>query len=177
MLPLHLHQVFMILHMILHQVGQVVSQEDRVFLFESCALDLYGVEFCGGMKMKYYKEVEKSYHWLVKRTIGESKFYGNHQACFESGLLTWELLVNWKVFIIWENIINSDNEILQLFFDEDKWDTILGKRVKDFVMFYGKDVDTAKELKKIFKLFIEAMCVLKEGEEEVEEEGEEDVDV
>ena len=83
-------------------------------------------------------------------------------------------MVKWKVFIIWENIINSDNEILQLFFDEDRWDTILGKRVKDFVMFYGKDVDTAKELKKNFKLFIEAMCVLKEGEEEVEEEGEVD---
>ena len=30
------------------------------------------------------------------------------------------------------NIINSDNEILQLFFDEDKWDTILEKRVKDY---------------------------------------------
>ena len=113
--------------------------------------------------MKCYKEVEKSYHWLVKRTIGESKFFSNHQACFESGLLTWELLVKWKVFIIWESIINSDNEILQLFFDEDRWDTILGKRVKDFVMFYGKDVDTAKELKKNFKFIYRSNVCFERG--------------
>ena len=151
-------------NMILHQVGGVVSQEERIFLLQTCALDLYGVEFCGETKKKLSNDVAKSYHWLIKRALRRSKFTGNHEVCFESGLLTWELLVNWKVFSLWEKIINSENGILKLLWGDDKGDTVLGKRVGEILMQYGREVDTAKDLKTNLKLFVEAMVALKDGE-------------
>ena len=160
-------------NMILHQCGKVIKEEDRLFLLETCAFDLYGVEFCTKISKKQYTDVERGYHWLIKRALKESKYYGNHQACAEGGMLTWELISGWKVFILWQQIINSNNEILKHIFGQYKWETEMGRKVKGILMQYGKDIDSAKELKKVMLTFVEAMAVLKELERDAKESGEE----
>jgi hypothetical protein len=49
-------------NMILKQVGNIVQKDDRCFLLETCAFDLYGVEFCEKVGKKIYKDTGKSYH-------------------------------------------------------------------------------------------------------------------
>ena len=80
--------------------------------------------------------------------------------------MTWDLRILWKEFIMWEQICNSDNEIMRLIFGENKWETELGKNVIQTLMEYGKESNDAKELKENMKLYVEAMAVLKEFEAE-----------
>jgi len=87
-------------NMVLQQVGKIVEQDDRIYLLNCCAFDLYGVEFCRENNKKLLQSVARSYHWLIKRGMGLSKFYSNHAACAESELLTWELKCLWKEFIL-----------------------------------------------------------------------------
>jgi hypothetical protein len=155
-------------NMILQQVGKVVGQKERIYLLNVCAFDLYGIEFCREVEKKVSGDVGKSYHWLIKRCLGYSKYYGNHCACAESGLLTWELQRIWKEYILWEKISNSSNEIMKVLFDKNKWETDLGISVLKNSMMYGREVRSAKELKENMLLFIEAMAVLKEMEREAE---------
>ena len=87
-------------------------------------------------------------------------------ACVESGLLTWELLKAWKELILWEKILNSENEIMGLLFDDKRWDTLLGKRVFKTIMDFGKDAEGAKEIKMNMMTFIEGVAILKEIEKD-----------
>jgi len=153
-------------NMVLQQVGTIVAEKDRVYLLQCCAFDLYGIEFCNNISRKLTVNFAKSYHWLVKRSLGLSKFYGNHMACVESGLLTWELLKAWKELILWEKILNSENEIMGLLFDDKRWDTLLGKRVFKTIMDFGKDAEGAKEIKLNMMTFIEGVAILKEIEKD-----------
>ena len=158
-------------NMILQQVGKVVEQRDRVYLLNCCALDLYGLEFCDGISKKLFENAGKSYHWLIKRSIGENKFFGNHAACAESGLLTWNLMDVWKKNILWEKICGSENDILLLLFGDKKWETKLGKMIHDSVIEFGKNARNVKEMKENMKLVIEATAVLKEMERQEELDG------
>jgi hypothetical protein len=165
-------------NMILHQVGNVVGSEDKSYLLETCAFDLYGIEFCVENKIKQFKDVEKSYHWLVKRSIGYSKFASNHIACMDSGLMTWENMIHWKRCILWDSIRKSENEIIKLVFGNSKWETMLGKQIRMMFLKYGKEIKTAKEFKSKLKLITEGIGTLKrldemERESETEDEMEE----
>ena len=109
-----------------------------------------------------YKETERSYDWLIKRALLKSKFCGNHEA--EAEQLTFALISGWKVLILWENIVNCENGIVELIFGERKWNSELGSRVRDILLTYGRDVRNARELKSAMKLFVEGMAILKEME-------------
>jgi hypothetical protein len=153
-------------NMILQQVGKFLNNDDRVRIVDVCAFDLYGIEFCEQLSNKLFKEVEKSYHWLVKRSLGYSKFRGNHCACAEGELLTWELQIVWRKNVLWEQIANSKNDIVKKIFGNAKWQTDLEKEVKKNLMEYGKEVTDSKGLKKNLKLHVEAVAILKELEKE-----------
>jgi len=152
-------------NMVLQQVGKFVEQKDRVYLLDSCALDLYGVEFCREVNKKVVHSAAVSYHWLIKRCMGENKFFGNHAVCAESGLLTWEMKCLWREFILWKNISNSSNEIMKILFGDNKWETALGESVLRTLMHFGREVKNAKELKSNMLLHVEAVAILKEMEE------------
>jgi len=153
-------------NMILQQVGNVVEIKDRTYLLNCCAFDLYGVEFCNLISCKDMENARKSYHWLVKRCLGRSKFYGNHAAAVESGLLTWDMNCKWKEVGLWENIQKSQNEIMaKLFKQRNKWETELGKKVRQTLIDFGRDLKGVKGVKENMMMFIEAMAVLKEREE------------
>ena len=150
-------------NMILQQVGNVVELKDRTYLLNCCAFDLYGVEFCNLISCKDMENARKCYHWLVKRCLGRSKFFGNHAAAVESGLLTWDMNCKWKEVVLWENIQKSQNVIMEkLFNQENKWDTELGNKVSQTLIDFGRDVEGVKGVKENMMLFIEAMAVLKE---------------
>ena len=149
---------------VLHQMGKLMEREDKMYLLETCALDLYGIEFCKGMTKKVWTDLERSYHWLVKRGLREGKNYGNHKACAEAGMLTWNLLVNWKKAILWDLLRNSNNKIVEVFYGKNKWETEFGGEMRSLYMEHGKDCNGAREIKKRMKLFVEAMAVLKEEE-------------
>lgn len=153
-------------NMILQQVGKFVEQKDRVYLLDCCAFDAFGMEFCRQVGKKFFNDVGKSYHWLIKRSLGYNKFVGNHMVCSESGLLTWELKCAWKEFILWEKICDSDNEIMKVLFGDKKWETDVGKNVRETLMQYGKEVKNVKQLKENMMMFVDAMAVLKELEKE-----------
>jgi hypothetical protein len=160
-------------NMILGQVGKVVNKEDMCYLLETCAMDLYGIEFCVDVKKKVFNDVKKSYHWLIKRATKNSKYAKNHWACMESKMLTWELMSSWKSFILWEGLCKCGNEILMSLFGKHKWETTLGNRIKDILMNYGKDCDSARQLKENMNMYIEGIAILKEWEEQNEEDEEE----
>ena len=75
----------------LRQIGDVIGMEDKSYVLQTCAFDLYGSEFCVGVK-RIFEEIKMSYHWIVKRMVGASKFSSNHRACAECKILTWELM-------------------------------------------------------------------------------------
>ena len=74
-------------------------------------------------------------------------------------LLTWEL--SWKTYLVWEKILNSENEILVTLFKKRKWETEIGKAIKSVIRNFGNDVSSAKELKSNIDLYVEAIAVLK----------------
>ena len=157
-------------NIILHQFGKIIKEEELFGLLDSCAFDLYGIEFCRNVGKKIWKEIEMSYHWLIKRALGCSKRYSNHLACAESRMLTWELLVSWKKALLWNSIRDNENKLVYTLFGRTKWYSDLGLEMRAFLMNYGKDCVKTKELKVNLKLYIEAMAVLKgETEEEREE--------
>jgi len=153
-------------NMILQQVGNIVEQKDRIYLLNCCALDLYGVEFCTLISSKNMDNARKSYHWLIKRCLRRSKFFGNHAASVESGLLTWDMNCKWKEVVLWENIQKTENEIMdKLFRQDNKWETELGRKVCQTLIDFGRDSRGVKGVKENMMMFIEAIAVLKEKEE------------
>jgi hypothetical protein len=153
-------------NMVLHQVGKVVGERDRLYLLETCALDLYGIEFCGKGEKKLLKEVGKSYHWLIKRALGYSKYKGNHIACAEGGILTWELQIAWREFNLWEQIKNTENGLIRNIFAGKSAETELGEKVVKVLNDYRKEVSNGRDFKRNCKMYVEAMAVLKELEKE-----------
>ena len=151
-------------NMILHQVGGFVNEQDKVYLLQCCAFDLSGFEFCKNIAKKNWEAAAKMYHWLIKRSIGKSKYHGNHEACVESGLLTWDLMHAWKQIILWENICKNENSLLKLFFGDSKWDSDLGKSAFKTLMDFGRETRGVKEIKVNMLMHIEAMAVLKDME-------------
>jgi hypothetical protein len=118
----------------------------------------------GGKKI--LKEVGKSYHWLIKRAMGYSKFAGNHLACAEGGFLTWDFQIAWREVNLWEQIRNTENGLLINIFGGRSDETEIGVKVIKVLKEYGNEVRNARDLKRNLKTLVEAMAVLKEIEKE-----------
>ena len=61
-------KINMMENVILHQFSKL-TKENLLGLLETCAFDLYSIEFCKGVGNKEWKQIERSYHWLIKRAL------------------------------------------------------------------------------------------------------------
>jgi hypothetical protein len=151
---------------VLHQFGRLVQDLEKVKLLETCAFDLYGVEFCSGVGTKRWNDIGRSYHWLIKRALSKNKRSSNHEACAEGKGLTWELVTKWRKVLLWENLGKSENKLVKKLFGKRQWKGEYGNEIREILMDYGKDCMTARDLKKRMKLYVEAVAAIKEAEKE-----------
>ena len=69
--------------------------------------------------------------------VGASKFSSNHRACAECKILTLDLTLLWKKFILWEGISKCKNGIVKQVLLRNKWETVLGKELRIGILEYG----------------------------------------
>jgi hypothetical protein len=151
-------------NVVINKFRKIVGVEEMILLLESIAFDLYGLECSEKVTGRVWEEIEKSYHWLVKRALGKKKRSGNHVACAEGRVLTFGLRVLWNKRILWEGLTKCKNELVEVFFGKGKWETVLGKSISEGLMEYGKEALTVGEFKDNLGLFVEGMAVMKEVE-------------
>ena len=86
-----------------------------LFLFKTHCLSFYGAELWSNVKAssKDFRTLAVAYHKCIKRIRGLPVWESNHKVCEQTGLNTFEHLVNKKIVSFLFSIINNDSPCLK----------------------------------------------------------------